>query len=199
MLIRSTCHKVHHGFTLIEVLVTIVVVSIGLLGLAGLQINGLRANMSSETRSKATMLANDIIERMRANPLGVGGGAYDGITASKTICEGVQPIPFCSSTNDNSGITPPCMTGVQMAAFDAWVWGCGMAPLNTQQRGVANQLPNGIASVTCNDSDPGDGFPCTPGSKNTVTISWNELNPSATQTISAGTETTQTITLVIVP
>jgi type IV pilus assembly protein PilV len=56
------------GFTLIEVLVTIVVVSIGLLGLAGLQINGLRANVSSEARSKATLLANDIIERMRANP-----------------------------------------------------------------------------------------------------------------------------------
>ena len=54
-----------NGFTLVEVLVTIVVASIALLGLAGLQITGLRANMSSEARSKASVMANDIAERMR--------------------------------------------------------------------------------------------------------------------------------------
>ena len=59
------------GFTLVEILITIIVLSIGLLGLAGLQISGLRANMSSEARSKATVLANDIAERMRTNTLGV--------------------------------------------------------------------------------------------------------------------------------
>ncbi len=187
------CCQYDSGFTLIEVLVTIVVLSIGLLGLAELQISGLRANMSSEARSKATLLASDIVERMRANPLGVAAGAYHGIAASKTICAGVRPVPFCSSTSGNNGIVPSCTTGATMAAVDAWVWGCGMAPPGVQQGGVANQLPNGMASVTCNDNDPDDAFPCTPGSQNTITISWNELSPTD------GAFTPQTISLTIVP
>ncbi len=55
------------GFTLLEVLIAVVVLSIGLLGLAGLQATGLRNNHSAYLRSQATMLAHDIFERMRAN------------------------------------------------------------------------------------------------------------------------------------
>lgn len=55
------------GFTLIEILVTVIVLSIGLLGLAGLQAVALKFNSASYQRSQATVLIYDIIERIRAN------------------------------------------------------------------------------------------------------------------------------------
>ena len=55
------------GLSLIEVLITVVLVSIGLLGLAGLQLTSVRNSNSSGERFIATTLAQDIIERMRAN------------------------------------------------------------------------------------------------------------------------------------
>jgi type IV pilus assembly protein PilV len=55
------------GFSLIEVLVTIVIISFGMLGIAGVIINGLKNNNSSYARTQASVLANDIIDRMRAN------------------------------------------------------------------------------------------------------------------------------------
>lgn len=55
------------GFTLVEILVALVVLSIGLLGVAALQLTSLRNNHSSAMRTQATFLAYDIIDRMRAN------------------------------------------------------------------------------------------------------------------------------------
>lgn len=55
------------GFTLVEVLVTVVIFSVGLLGLAGLQATGIKMNHSSLLRSQATLLAYDIVDSMRAN------------------------------------------------------------------------------------------------------------------------------------
>lgn len=55
------------GFTLIEVLVSVLVLSTGLLGIAGLQLTGLKNNYNSELRSQAKQLAYDIADRMRAN------------------------------------------------------------------------------------------------------------------------------------
>ena len=55
------------GFTLVESLVALLCLSIGLLGIAALQITGLRSNVSSAWRSQATYLSYDVIDRMRAN------------------------------------------------------------------------------------------------------------------------------------
>lgn len=55
------------GLSLIEVLVALVLLSIGLLGLAGLQASGMRVGQSSMQRSQAAQLAHDMVERMRAN------------------------------------------------------------------------------------------------------------------------------------
>lgn len=55
------------GFTLLEVLVAMLILSIGLLGLAGLMASGLRNNHSAYYRTQATWLAYDVIDRMRAN------------------------------------------------------------------------------------------------------------------------------------
>jgi len=80
-----------HGFTLIEILVTLVVLSIGLLGLAGLQMNGLKSNHSAYLRSQATILTLDIADRMRANRISAITGAYDidlGDVPAAVNCEG---------------------------------------------------------------------------------------------------------------
>jgi type IV pilus assembly protein PilV len=57
----------HRGFTLVEALVALLALSIGLLGVAALQMSGLRSNLSAAWRSQATYLSYDIIDRMRAN------------------------------------------------------------------------------------------------------------------------------------
>jgi len=195
------------GFTLIEVLITILVVSIGLLGLAGLQINGLRANMGSETRSIATHLANDIAERMHANPLGVDASQYANIDSDNIKVDADAsgctddnvPDPFCSS-NSSTDATVVAATGecdsTEMAAFDAWVLTCGMPVDDGVKRGgVINQLMNGTASVTCNDA------PCGLGSAHTITVNWSALNPNRSgDADNPEAETlTHSYTLVIVP
>ncbi|ABA89397.1 type IV pilus minor pilin PilV [Syntrophotalea carbinolica DSM 2380] len=55
------------GFSLIEVLVALLILSIGLIGLAGVQTRGVTTNYSALQRSQATLYAYDIVERMRAN------------------------------------------------------------------------------------------------------------------------------------
>ena len=55
------------GFTLVEVLVTLVILSVGLLGIAALHTASLRNNLDSALRSQASALAADIADRMRAN------------------------------------------------------------------------------------------------------------------------------------
>jgi type IV pilus assembly protein PilV len=66
--------KRQQGFSLIEILVTMVVTSIGLLGIAGLIVTSLNNNKGAYARTQTTLLANDIVDRMRANR-GVAEGA----------------------------------------------------------------------------------------------------------------------------
>ncbi len=65
------------GFTLAEVLVALLVLSIGLLGAAGLQLASLRSSQDAYLRSQASILALDMIERMRANRDAALAGEYD--------------------------------------------------------------------------------------------------------------------------
>ncbi len=80
---------IHRGFTLLEVMVTVLVLSIGLLGLAGLQATSLKLNSSAYLRSQATNLAYDMADRMRANRQVALSGAYDGTAA--TTCQVINP------------------------------------------------------------------------------------------------------------
>jgi type IV pilus assembly protein PilV len=181
--------KHHNGFTMIEILITVVVVSIGLLGLAGLQMSGLRANMGSESRSIATLTANDIAERMRANPL----GSYADID-SDTITAGdgcaTAPDPFCS--NNGGGVT--LVTGStgctpdDMAAFDAWVWACGLPVATGVQRGgLTNKLLNGAGNVVCAADT------CT------VTVTWDALNQDRSDDATTTATISHSYSLVLVP
>ncbi|MGL4230873.1 MAG: type IV pilus modification protein PilV [Casimicrobium sp.] len=55
------------GFSLLEVLITIVIVAIGVLGVAGMQVTSIKLADLAQTRTTGTILANDIVERIRAN------------------------------------------------------------------------------------------------------------------------------------
>lgn len=82
------------GFTLLEVLVAMLVLSIGLLGLAGLMASSLRNNHSAYYRSQATWLAYDVIDRMRTNRpnaldyvVGIGGAPVAGGLAGDDVTD----------------------------------------------------------------------------------------------------------------
>ena len=116
--------KRNDGFTLIEVLVAVLVLSIGLLGLAALQASGLRNNFDAYARSQAVILANDMADRIRANPTAAAGGLYNNINT--TVAD------------------PGCMTGncstTQIRDHDTAVW---FADLQ-------NALPSGTGTVAGN-------------------------------------------------
>jgi type IV pilus assembly protein PilV len=78
------------GFTLVEVLVAIVVLSLGLLGLAALQFSGLRAGQSSMYGAQAAQLATDMADRLRAN----AGQARD-CSLSLTAATPTSPATAC--------------------------------------------------------------------------------------------------------
>lgn len=71
------------GVTLLEVLISIVVLAVGLLGYAGLQTVSLKNNLSAYHRSQATMMAYDVIDRMRADQPNL---------ASYTLAFGADPV-----------------------------------------------------------------------------------------------------------
>ena len=181
--------RYHSGFTLIEVLIAVIILSIGLLGMAGIQIKGLRGSTSSTLRSQATILANDIAERIHVNANGVfvedaaQNNHYSNVDTTGITCG--ENIPtFCSVTPTNDTATP-CATPQAMATFDIYEFACGLE----HNAGINNLLPGGSASISCND----DANNCPPGSELTININWQELKTSD------GTEIPKTVTMVIVP
>lgn len=82
--------RTQRGFTLLEVLVALLVLAIGLLGLAGLMVQGLRFNHDAYVRSQATFLAYDLFERMRLNR--AQAGAYAGGDPGGTCNDPANPI-----------------------------------------------------------------------------------------------------------
>jgi type IV pilus assembly protein PilV len=90
-------HPSAKGFTLIEVLIALVIMAIGLLGMASLTMISLQSSQGAYLRSQATLLAYDIAERMRANhDQAITSNAYTLTTTSSTS------DPGCKAT----GCTP---------------------------------------------------------------------------------------------
>lgn len=74
----NTSHtKLQRGFTMLEVLISMIVISIGLLGYAGLQAASLKNSHIAYLRSQATVHAHDIVERMRVNSAAAITGNYN--------------------------------------------------------------------------------------------------------------------------
>jgi len=103
------------GFSLVEVLVAMFVVAMGILALAGLLQAATRYSKMSELRSTATLLANDIADRIRANPVGgeLGGGGYD-VTDKAFPSPAAPPHPACTSA---SPCSPSDMARVDLAEW----------------------------------------------------------------------------------
>lgn len=118
-------HTCSRGFTLLETLIALVVLSIGLLGLASLQIAALKVNHQSYQRTQAVILASDIIDRIRANPTGKTAGYYDTVSTSDmpTLTAGQCITSSCNAS--------------QLAAFDIASW----------KSVVAKRLREGAASI----------------------------------------------------
>lgn len=108
---QSLAGYLSRGFTLIEILVALVVLSVGLLGLAGMQLTGLRYNYGAYTRTQATLMAYDIIDRMRANTIGVANGDYDAIDTTDASYSTLACI------TQTTGCTP-----AQIAQVDKYEW-----------------------------------------------------------------------------
>jgi type IV pilus assembly protein PilV len=174
------------GYTLIEILIAVVILSIGLLGMAGIQLKGLRGTTSSTLRSDASIMANDIAERIHANSgeVSIGGAAqnqhYSDVDTSTIAC-GVPPN-FCSASPGNP-VVAACNTAGDMAAFDIFEFACGLNGLG----GVNNLLPGGSANISCNTAG------CPFGSELTINVNWSEVDPTT------GNPINKTVTMVIIP
>lgn len=105
------------GFTLIEILVALLVLSFGLLGLAMLQSTGLRFNTDSYMRSQATILAYDLVDRMRANKAGSDAGNYC-LTSTTPVCE-TTAEPTAQTCGDTA---TGCDSPAQIAEYDLSRW-----------------------------------------------------------------------------
>jgi type IV pilus assembly protein PilV len=159
-----------HGFTMLEVLISIVVIAFGMLGIAGLQAYALKNSQGASLRSIATVLASDMIDRMQANPVAATDGMYNEKGAGVAVL-----VPACLSA---AGCTNP----TQLASHDLAEW----------KATVAAALPKATA-IVCIDStigadtgkDPGDKSICdNTGTQYVIYIWWSDdRNRGATTNI----------------
>ena len=140
------------GSSLIEVLVSMTILAVGILGIGAMQTSTLKSNQNSYMRTQAVFHANDIVERMRSNLAGVSAGNYD--DPSPVVTAACQTTTGCSAA--------------AMAANDVAQW----------ETSVAAALPMGAATA-CLDSSPVDGTAAAPacnssGDVYAVKIFWDD-------------------------
>ena len=92
------------GFSLVEVLIALIIMSVGMLGIAGLYVQSMQAGRTSMLRHHAVTLAGDVADRIRANP--TAGAAYSAAQGADNNC--VAQGANCSIA--------------QMAAHDILLW-----------------------------------------------------------------------------
>lgn len=140
------------GVGLIEVLIAVLVFSLGLIGIAGLLVMATKANHGAYLRTQVTYLAQNMADRMSANPIGVWTNAYNSAV-----------YPLSVSQSCNAGCTP-----AQLALHDQGMW--------SDQLQVF--LPNPQASITCNAANAGFAPPLAMrppyGGTCVMTISWDD-------------------------
>lgn len=140
------------GFSLVEVLVAVLVLAIGLIGIAAMQTVGIRYNHSASLRYQATLLSYDILDRMRANAryarttTGYAIGLGEGATAN--ACE--------SSTTAASPTTASVCTEAQIASTDLAKW----------KAALAANLPKGDGAIVIQDTPGGLIF--------AITVNWDD-------------------------
>jgi type IV pilus assembly protein PilV len=138
--------KINAGFTLIEVLIAVLVLGLGLLGLASLQATGLSNNQGAYNRSQAAQLAYDITDRMRTNRSATGNYLNGFMAPLAATCRsGGQPCADCGSA------TNMC-NPAQLAQKDLYDWNSALT----------TTLPSGAGNIS------------RAGAIYTVTVSWTE-------------------------
>lgn len=148
-----------HGVSLIEVLVAVMIFSIGLVGLAGLLIMATRSNQAAYLRTQVAFLAQNMADRMSANPTAVWDGSYNSTS---------YPVAASGTTTCTSG--SPC-TPDDLATHDKQMW-------STQ---LTTFLPSASASIDCEATNAGFtptsaqyGMRPPYGGNCTMTITWTE-------------------------
>ena len=146
------------GFTLLEVLIALVIFSVGLLGIAGLQMTGMKQTHNSHLRSVATTQVMDMADRMRANMAGVEADNYGDYanyamdySTCTTDCANCAPVD-CTTAQCNAA---------QLAEYDVCEW--------TMETVAA--LPGGAAHV-CLDDTPASASATTDWSTGTTSAVW---------------------------
>ena len=114
------------GATLIEVLIALLIFTVGLLGLAAMQLSSLQSTADSGQRSQSVWLMQDLIERMRANP--------DGTAAQYATAPNCAALParMCADHYNPSAaakVNASECNAAQMAAFDTWEAQCSYAAI----------------------------------------------------------------------
>jgi type IV pilus assembly protein PilV len=153
----------HNGFTLLEVLVSLVVLSIGLLGIGKLMMFSSRANDSAYMRSQATALAYSILDDMRANEQDAINGLYN------------TGLGAYGNPGFTCNLASPCTVSGQLSQYDLYTWKTAML----------GDLPAGDGTVaTVQSADPITGATITMA---TITVQWNDA--VAQQTFGNGAQT----------
>jgi type IV pilus assembly protein PilV len=149
----SINHKRVSGFTLVEVLIALIIMSVGMLGIAGLYVHSLQAGSTSLFRHHAVTLAGDIADRIRANPR--AGATYAALPGANNNCV-------------NGGVD---CTRDEMAANDVFLW-LQQAAATLPNDGT---LPNGPVQVVFNNAvNPAEYQ---------ITISWTQTGQIQTYSI----------------
>ena len=122
MINETSKYRLSRGFSLIEVLIALVIMSVGMLGIASLYVQSMQAGRTSMFRHNAVILVGDVADRIRANPTAGAAYAAPGGVDNGCVAQGV----VCSAP--------------QMASHDIFLW--------TQQAQAT--LPNGNVTVVFN-------------------------------------------------
>ncbi len=126
------------GFSLIEGLVALVIFSIGLLGMAGLQATGMRVNSESWQRSQANNMVLDIMDRMRAN-------------RNEALANNSYITDFSDAASGYTSCTGSCADAGDVAGNDLKQWKSGveaLLPAGRAQIEVVNPGPNPVYVIT---------------------------------------------------
>ncbi len=195
--------RAQKGVSLIEVLVAVVVLSIGFIGYAALQMLGVRTNNESLYRTQAISLAEAMVERMYANrsaindvTVNAGNSLYDGLSSDDINC-GAAPV---ACDRSRSGVAAANCSVAQTVAWDAYSVFCGQAGAGGRLGGIEQLLPEGRLTVDC---DAGAGG-CLPTSVHTVRVQWEELetdrDPGADQDGDGDDDyMTRTVAIQVIP
>ncbi len=137
---RRQRRQQEQGFSMIEVLVTLLIISLALLGTAGLQAYSMRLNQGGQYRSLAVFLAADLAERMEANRPSAAAGGYvlSSTTGAAFLAGGNAVSTAC--------VTGAC-TGAALASDDLSQWQNAVATTLPQSSWSVEQTVNGAQST----------------------------------------------------